>query len=187
MDADQQRAQLAHALARVAGGDRAALEDVYRRTSAKLFGVIFRILPDRSEAEDVLQEVYIAVWKKAAMFDASRASPVTWLATLARNRAIDRLRARGGRTFVSDEAIAQAADDAPSAVDIMESEEAADQLRHCLGELDAQHADMVRQAFFGGMTYAALAEKAGAPLGTVKSWIRRSLMKLRACMGDVYA
>lgn len=187
MDADQQRAQLASALARVAGGDRTALEDVYRRTSAKLFGIILRILPDRAEAEDVLQEVYLSVWKKAAMFDASRASPVTWLATLARNRAIDRLRAKGGRIFVSDDAVAETADGAPLASELLEAGEAADQLHHCLDELETSHADMVRQAFFGGLTYAALAEKAGAPLGTVKSWIRRSLMKLRACMGDAYA
>ena len=187
MDADQQRAQLASALSRVAGGDRSALEDVYRRTSAKLFGVILRILPDQSEAEDVLQEVYLAVWKKAGLFDASRASPVTWLATLARNRAIDRLRARGGRTFVSDDAVAETADGAPLASEVMESGETADQLHRCLELLETRYADMVRQAFFGGLTYAALAERAGAPLGTVKSWMRRSLMKLRACMGDAYA
>lgn len=187
MDADQQRAQLVAALARVAGGDRKALEDVYRRTSAKLFGVVLRILHDRAEAEDVLQDVYLSVWKKAAMFDASRASPVSWLAALARNRAIDRLRSTGRRAFVSDDAIAETADGAPLASEAMETGETVDQLKHCLGELDSGHADMVRKAFFGGLTYATLAEQAGAPLGTVKSWIRRSLIKLRACLGEAYA
>src|SRR2546430_17122824 len=92
MDADATRSQLAAALARVAGGDRAALRIVYQDTSAKLFGVCLRILNDRSEAEDVLQDVYVTVWRKAASFDATRASPITWLVAIARNRSIDRLR-----------------------------------------------------------------------------------------------
>ena len=93
MDADTTRSQLAAALARVAGGDRAALRMVYQHTSAKLFGVCLRILNNRSEAEDVLQDVYVTVWRKAAAFDPGRASPITWLVAIARNRAIDRLRA----------------------------------------------------------------------------------------------
>src|SRR5215475_5423237 len=99
MDADATRNQLAAALARVAAGDRAALRIVYQDTSAKLFGVCLRILKDRSEAEDVLQDVYLTVWRKAATFDPGRASPITWLVANGRNRAIDRLRARaaGGR------------------------------------------------------------------------------------------
>src|SRR6476620_10041907 len=92
MDADATRSQLAAALARVAGGDHAALRIVYQDTSAKLFGVCLRILKDRSEAEDVLQDVYVTVWRKAATFDSGRASPITWMVAIARNRAIDRLR-----------------------------------------------------------------------------------------------
>src|SRR5215831_727807 len=98
MDADATRSQLAAALARVAGGDRAALRMVYQDTCAKLFGVCLRILNDKSEAEDVLQEVYLTVWRKAASFDPERASPITWLVAIARNRSIDRLRTvAGGR------------------------------------------------------------------------------------------
>src|SRR5215468_6198373 len=93
MDAEALRSQLAAALVRVAAGDRAALRMVYQDTSAKLFGVCLRILNDRSEAEDVLQDVYVTVWHKAGSFDPGRASPITWLVTIARNRAIDRLRA----------------------------------------------------------------------------------------------
>src|SRR5712692_8050143 len=92
MGAEGNRSQLVAALARVAGGDRAALKIVYQDTSAKLFGVCLRILNDRSEAEDVLQEVYVTVWRKAATFDPTRASPITWMVAIARNRAIDRLR-----------------------------------------------------------------------------------------------
>src|SRR5712664_4706798 len=92
MDEDATRSQLAAALAHVAAGDRAALRMVYQDTSAKLFGVCLRILNDKSEAEDVLQDVYVTVWRKAAGFDPGRASPITWLVAIARNRAIDRLR-----------------------------------------------------------------------------------------------
>src|SRR3954454_2765801 len=92
MDAEGTRSQLAAALVRVAGGDRAALRIVYQDTSAKLFGVCLRILRDRAEAEDVLQEVFVTVWRKATSFDPGRASPITWMVAIARNRAIDRLR-----------------------------------------------------------------------------------------------
>src|SRR5260370_7122307 len=95
MDEDAPASQLAAAVVRVAGGDHAALRMVYKDTSAKLFGVCLRILKDRSEAEDVLQDVYVTVWRKAATFDPGRASPITWMVAIARNRAIDRLRVRG--------------------------------------------------------------------------------------------
>src|SRR5918995_3174873 len=95
MDAEDLRRQLAAALERVAAGDRAALRLIYQDTSAKLFGVCLRILRDRREAEDVLQDVYITVWRRAATFDASRASPITWLVAVARHRCIERLRASG--------------------------------------------------------------------------------------------
>ena len=92
MDADERREQLSAALNRVASADRAALRLVYDMTAAKLFGLCLRILNDRSEAEDVLQDVYMTVWQKAATFDANRASPITWPVAIARNRAIDRAR-----------------------------------------------------------------------------------------------
>src|ERR1700681_4552817 len=100
MGVEASRSQLVAALARVAGGDRAALRIVYQDTSAKLFGVCLRILNDRSEAEDVLQDVYVTVWRKAGTFDPGRASPITWLVAIARNRSIDKLRtgAAGRRT-----------------------------------------------------------------------------------------
>jgi len=187
MDADSQRRVLSSALARVASGDKLALETVYRDTSAKLLGVILRIVPDRVEAEDVLQEVYLRVWRKAASFDPAKASPITWLAAIARNRAIDRMRQGGGRTFVSDEVIAAMPDSGLSASEAVEASEAAAGIEQCLGELEADRAGAVRLAFFEGLTYEALASRAGVPLGTMKSWIRRSLLKLRDCLGEAYA
>jgi RNA polymerase sigma-70 factor (ECF subfamily) len=187
MDADSQRAILSDALRRVAAGDRAALHEVYRRTSAKLFGVVLRILHDRAEAEDVLQEVYLNVWRKAAQFDADKASPITWLAAMARNRAIDRARVGGGRTFVSDDAVAQTPDAAPLASEQMQTAEEAQAIDGCIEQLEPAHGQAVRQAFFGGLTYDVLARQAEVPLGTMKGWIRRSLMKLKACLGEAYA
>src|SRR3972149_11738702 len=111
MDAEARRRQLAAAINRVAAGDQAALRLVYAETSAKLFGVCLRILGERSEAEDVLQEVYLTVWRKAASFEESVASPITWLVAIARNRSIDRLRASGSsRASLPIEAAADGAD-----------------------------------------------------------------------------
>ena len=123
MDADARRAQLSAALNRVASADRAALRLVYDMTAAKLFGVCLRILNDRSEAEDVLQDVYITVWRKAATFDANRASPITWLVAIARNRAIDRVRSGGRRGERADRGRREVADPAPLASELLEAQQ----------------------------------------------------------------
>lgn len=183
MDQDAARKQLVAALARVAGGDRAALQIVYRDTSAKLFGVCLRILRDQGEAEDVLQEVFLTVWRRAASFDPERASPITWLATIARNRAIDRLRADSGRrrTQPIDDAF-EIGDDAPNAFDRVAGDDEHRRLMECLGELEPRHAGAIRAAFLDGATYDELARRMDVPLGTMKTWIRRSLMRLRGCL-----
>ena len=182
VDANTSRALLSRALARVAQQDADALRFVYRHTSAKLFGVCLRILHDRQEAEAVLQDVYLTVWRKADGFDPQRASPITWLATMARNRAIDRLRARGSRV-VADVAEAEAlADPVPLASAMIETDEDHARLVSCMDQLDPRHADAVRTAFFEGVTYEALSQRLSMPLGTLKSWIRRSLMSLRGCL-----
>ncbi len=183
MDAAATRSQLAAALVRVAGGDRAALNMVYRDTSAKLFGVCLRILNNRSEAEDVLQEVYVTVWRKAAAFDPGRASPITWMVAIARNRAIDRLRASAiSRRMEPIEAADAVSDPAPAAVERVELAQQHQRLAGCLEELEARHSAAIRAAFLDGSTYEELAARMSVPLGTMKSWIRRGLLKLRACL-----
>jgi RNA polymerase sigma-70 factor (ECF subfamily) len=177
------RNQLAAALARVAAGDRAALRIVYQDTSAKLFGVCLRILNDRSEAEDVLQDVYVTVWRKAGMFDPARASPITWLVAIARNRSIDRLRSgAASRRSEPVESAEDIRDDAPAALDLVVEAEEHARLKTCLGELEERQAQVIRSAFFEGVTYEQLAQRMSVPLGTMKSWIRRGLMKLRTCL-----
>jgi RNA polymerase sigma-70 factor (ECF subfamily) len=155
---------------------------VYQDTSAKLFGVCLRILKDRSEAEDVLQDVYVTVWRKAATFDPGRASPITWMVAIARNRAIDRLRARAAGRLEPIEAADAVSDPAPAAVERVELAQQHQRLIRCLEELDARHASAIRAAFLDGATYEELAARMKVPLGTMKSWIRRGLLKLRACL-----
>ena len=183
MDGTADRQRLSSALQQVAAGDKAALQRVYDQTSAKLFGVCLRILGDRSEAEDVLQDVYVTIWRRAGSFDPGRGvSPITWLAALTRNRAIDRLRASKSHLNRSLDVIAEAPDPTPLASEALERDQAYQQLSACLGELEPEHAGYIRAAFFDGHTYASLAETAGAPLGTMKSWVRRALMRLRSCL-----
>lgn len=183
MDADATRSQLAAALVRVAGGDRAALRLVYQDTSAKLFGVCLRILKDRGEAEDVLQEVFVTVWRKAASFDPGRASPITWMVAIARNRAIDRLRASAvSRRMEPIESADAVSDPAPAAVERVELAQQHQRLSRCLEELEARQASAIREAFLDGTTYEELATRMSVPLGTMKSWIRRGLLKLRTCL-----
>jgi RNA polymerase sigma-70 factor (ECF subfamily) len=183
MDAETRRRQLVAAIARVAGGDRAALRLVYSETSAKLFGVCLRILGDRSEAEDVLQDVYLTVWRKAASFDEAVASPITWLVAIARNRSIDRLRASAAaRTHAPIEDAAEIPDAGLSALERLEIGEDQTRLKDCLQELEERQSAAIRSAFLDGFTYEELATRDSVPLGTMKSWIRRGLLKLRACL-----
>jgi RNA polymerase sigma factor (sigma-70 family) len=173
---------LAETLVQVAAGDRAAFEEIYRRTSVKLFGVCLRILPVRQEAEEALQEAYLAVWRRANAFDPARGSAMTWLITLTRNRAVDRLRAGGKALTAPIELAAEVADTAPLASTLAEAGEDEQRLAYCMGTLDGGEAELIRTAFFDGATYAELAERAATPLGTIKSRIRRALLKLRDCL-----
>ena len=165
----------------VAAGDRGSLAELYRHTSAKLYGICVRLLGSEAEAEDVLQEVYMIVWNKADRFDPGKASPITWLAVLARTQAIDRLRLRRLPTDPLESAD-HVGDDAPSALDVLETAQDHQRLAGCLDQLDEQQRAMIRSAFFDGASYPELAEREGVPLGTMKSWIRRGLLRLRGCL-----
>lgn len=183
MDLDSNRKLIAAALAAAAGGDRSALQTIYRLTSAKLFAVCVRILGERSEAEDVLQEVFMTVWRRAGSFDPALSSPMTWLIAIARNRAIDHVRARGGnrRTEPIEDA-AERADDAPAADKALQDAQDQAALHRCLDGLAGREQAALRGAFFDGNTYEELAERMSMPLGTMKSLIRRAMIKLKACL-----
>jgi RNA polymerase sigma-70 factor, ECF subfamily len=176
------RARLSDALVRTGQGDHSAFEQLYKATSAKLFGICLRIFPERSEAEEALQDAYLTIWNKAASFEPGRASPISWLATLTRNRAIDRLRASGKAKYAPIEDAAEIADPAPRAdAQLFAASEGA-ALQGCISGLEPRDAHFIRSAFLGGATYLQLADAEGAPLATVKSRIRRALIRLRACM-----
>ncbi len=177
------REVLAGHIARLAAGDRDALGDVYRLTSAKLNALLLRLLRDPLAAEEVLQEVYLTVWRRGETFDPARASPITWLVTIARNKAIDRLRAeraRGQAVESIDEV--EVPDTSPSMIEHLENAQTQARLFVCLGALEARQQSAIRAAFFEGLTYEGLATREGVPVGTMKSWIRRGLMRMRACL-----
>mgnify|MGYP001199809759 CR=1 FL=1 len=183
MDLDANRSLIATALGRIPGGDRAALQTVYRLTSAKLFGICLRILGEHGEAEDVLQEVYVTVWRKAADFDARRASPMTWLIAIARNRSIDRLRAsRTRRHMEAIDVAADGADPTPRADAALEGVQEHAKLHGCLDGLASHERAALRRDFFDGSPYEDIATRLTGPLGTMKSWIRRAMFKLKACL-----
>ena len=170
-------------LQQVAKNDRKAFEALYRLTSARLLGIGMRVLNDRAEAEDVLQEVYIAVWGKAAQFDAARSSAWTWLGTIARNRAIDRLRSLPSAVLRAPmEVIDNVVDPSPSPASQADAQDDRARLDRCLGHLEPRGQSLIRTAFFEGATYDELAVRVGSPLGSVKSWIRRGLQQLRECL-----
>lgn len=134
-----------------------------------------------------MQTVYIKVWERAARFDAAQASPITWLATIARNSAIDWRRSVDGRAFrdtLPEHAALVFADDSPLADEILLAGEERTRLHRCLGELEDPTRSSIRSAFFDGSTYAELAVRENIPLGTMKSWIRRGLLRLKDCLGD---
>ncbi|AML50732.1 sigma-70 family RNA polymerase sigma factor [Falsihalocynthiibacter arcticus] len=162
-------------------GDRAAFSSLYSATSAKLFGICLRVLNNRAEAEDALQDVFVRVWQKANSYVVNGYSPMTWLITLARNLSIDRLRARKIST-ASIEDVVELADSGPTpeAAAVQSSERT--QIDNCLGELDVDHAASVRGAYLDGDTYQDLANRAGVPINTMRTWLRRSLAKLKDCL-----
>jgi len=186
---------LSRLLARASLGDRAAFATLYERTSSHLFAVVLRINRDRAQAEDILQEVYVNVWRAASSFDAAQSQPLTWLTSIARNRAIDSLRrsqtqpqlrtvspAIDGRESEDDDVYDTVADEAPGPLDLLSRATDARALAACMDRLSALQRQSVALAFYQGLSHAEVAEQLRQPLGTVKSWVRRSLMTLKSCL-----
>jgi RNA polymerase sigma-70 factor (ECF subfamily) len=167
-------------LSAVARQDRSAFGKLYERTSAKMYGICRRMMGSDADAEDVLHEAYLTVWHNADRFDPTRASPITWLAVLTRNKAIDRLRRY--RAAEPIEAAGEVADASPSSADIISDAQDGRRLAKCLDQIDPRTRELIRSAFFTGATYSELAAEMSVPLGTMKSRIRRGLMSLRGCL-----
>lgn len=180
---ERARARLEALIGKVAQGDRSAFSKLYDQTSAKLFGVCLRVLMDRDAAEDVLQEVYVKVWHGALQYRVGVASPMTWLITIARNAAIDRVRRRRAEDIPLDAVpeVEDAPELGPEALVVAAGERR--RLVECLAELEGARAAAVRGAYLDGDTYLVLAQRHGVPLNTMRTWLRRSLMKLRECLG----
>ena len=168
-------------IVRTAMKDRAAFDQLYRHTSSKLFGVCLRVLNDRPESEEALQEVFVKIWTKADRFAVSDLSPISWLVAVARHHAIDRIRMR--RQPGTDLDVAAAvADPAPGPEALAVARGERDRIDHCLDELETDRAAAVRGAYLDGASYAELAERHGVPLNTMRTWLRRSLAKLKECV-----
>lgn len=158
--------------------DRAAFDLLYKHTCAKLFGVCLRILGDRGEAEEALQEVYVKIWTKADRYAASELSPISWLVAVARNHSIDLIRAR--RPPASDLAAAgHIADTRPWAEELLIESDQTARLDRCIDTLSTEKAAAIRGAYQEGVSYAELAKRHNVPLNTMRTWLRRSLIVLR--------
>jgi RNA polymerase sigma-70 factor (ECF subfamily) len=174
--------ELLHAVAR---GDEAALARLYDAYRVILFGLLVRILNSREEAEDILQEVFVQVWGRAKDFDEKRGRPFTWLVTLARSRAIDRLRQLGARQRLAAGA-AQEQEQTDNVSDALTDSVRAEQqavVRQALGELPEEQRTTLLLAYFDGLTQSEIAAKLNAPLGTIKTRMRSGMAKLRALLG----
>jgi RNA polymerase sigma-70 factor (ECF subfamily) len=175
--------ELVWLLAAVAKGDETAFERLYAATRAKLFGVVLRILRRQDLAEEVIQESYVKIWSNAGQFNPSLASPITWMVSIARNRAIDLMRKRGELSIEEEpDAMEVAADNA----DPLARREMNDELKRllgCVGRLEPERQRLVLLAYYNGWSREQLAEKFNTPVNTVKTWLRRSMLEIRDCLG----
>ena len=174
---------LTDAISRVAAGDRVAFRTVYAATCVKLYGIVVRILGRRDLAEDVMQDVYVRVWQRAGDFDAASGSPITWLATIARNLALDEVKRKTASSLEDfPEILQRSSSDDPSAN--QERNEELRRLHTCLDGLGQERREVVLLAYHYGMTRAEISNRFGRPVATVKTWLRRSLAQLRDCLGQ---
>ncbi|MBA4110055.1 MAG: RNA polymerase sigma-e factor sigma-24 [Leptothrix sp. (in: Bacteria)] len=180
-------------LSRIALGDRAAFDTLYRQSSPHLLAVILRIQSQRAQAEDILQEVYINVWRSAQSFNPALSQASTWLGSVARNRAIDSLRRRQSEPHTisstqvdldgeESDMLSRAPSEAPGPQALLEQAGAARDIEHCLKTLSGEQKHSLALAFYQGLSHAEVAQHLGQPLGTVKSWVRRGLQSLKSCL-----
>ena len=175
-------AELVSLLAAVANGDETAFEKLYAATSAKLYGVVLRILRRPELADEVMQETYLKIWNGAAQFDASRASPITWMMAIARNRAIDLVRKKADVSVEDMPDALELAADVPDPLAARERSEDVRRLLDCLGRLDPEQRQLVLLAYYDGLSRELLAARFKRPVNTIKTWLRRSLLTVRECL-----
>lgn len=176
--------ELSDLLSRVAKREKSAFASLYQATSSKLYGIVLRILKRREIADEVLQEVYVKIWERAADFDPAYGSPISWMATIARNRALDEVRRRTPVVSdLSDEAL-QLPDTAILASEAVERSEDYLRLERCLQALEMEKQTIVRLAYLDGWSREELSQKFAAPVPTIKTWLHRSLKQLKDCLGS---
>lgn len=170
-------------IAQCARGDGGAFERLYRQTSAKLFGVAIRIVRREDWAEEVLQESFINIWNHAGGYNAALAAPMTWMTSIVRNRALDLLRRPNLEVPEPDESVIESwQDENPGPLELLMQSSEAKRLARCLKTIDGRQRETIVMAFFNGETHVELAGRLKQPLGTVKTWIRRGLERLRKCL-----
>jgi RNA polymerase sigma-70 factor (ECF subfamily) len=176
-------AELVWILASVAKGDQDAFQRLYESTHAKLFGVVLRILKRQDLAEEVLQEAYVKIWNNAGQFNPGLASPITWMVSIARNRAIDVVRKRSEVSIEEEPEALEVASDTPEPLARREMTEELKRILECVGRLEPDRQKLVLLAYYNGWSREQLATKFETPLSTVKTWLRRSLIEVRECLG----
>lgn len=174
-------------LAQVAKGSQAAFESLYDQSSALLYTLAFRMLGDRDEAAELLQEVYLEVWRKVARYDVGRGSPMAWLVTLARSRAIDRLRSRTSKGYgttgtIDDRLAAQLPNEGPSPLEDRQQTELGASVRKALAELPEGQQEALELAYFEGLSHTEIAERLRQPVGTIKTRITLGMNKLKIAL-----
>ncbi|MGY4485644.1 RNA polymerase sigma-70 factor (ECF subfamily) [Bradyrhizobium sp. LM3.2] len=176
-------AELVGLIGAVAQGDQAAFERLYVATRAKLFGVVLRILRRQDIAEEVIQETYVKIWNSAGQFNPALSSPITWMASIARNRAIDIVRKKTEVSIEEEPQAMEVAGDSPDPLARREMTEELKRLLECIGRLEPDRQRLVLLAYYNGWSREQLAEKFAVPVNTVKTWLRRSMLDIRACLG----
>src|SRR5262245_41664533 len=177
-------AELVGLLAAVAQGDQAAFERLYAATRAKLYGVVLRILRRADLADEVMQETYLRIWNGAGQFNPALASPITWMVAIARNRAIDLARRKVDVSVEEVPDVLELAAETPDPLANRERSEELERLLACLGRLDPEQRQLVLLAYYNGWSREQLAAKLNRPVNTIKTWLRRSILAVRECLGS---